>query len=110
LTIAYNLPPFVAIVCPVGPLGLRGIHFGILAILNRLQIPGKPIASFRLHERQAHALFRLQLLYVYVCRAESGGRLFNVAANRILACCVFMTLLMVLSEQSGQGFRSLTWR
>lgn len=43
-------------------------------------------------------VYKYQLLYVYVNRAESGGRLFNVAVNRILACCVFMTLLMVLSE------------
>lgn len=42
-------------------------------------------------------IYKYQLLYVYVSRAESGGRLYNVVANRILACGVFMQLLMILT-------------
>lgn len=43
-------------------------------------------------------VYKYQLLYVYVSRAESGGRMWNVYVNRLIACCVLMQLLMVLSE------------
>ncbi len=46
-----------------------------------------------------------QLLYVYISRTESGGRLFNVAANRVIACAVFMQLIMILSESKETGRR-----
>ncbi|WVR08713.1 hypothetical protein IAU60_005771 [Kwoniella sp. DSM 27419] len=42
-------------------------------------------------------VYKYQLLYVYVSRAESGGRMWNVYCNRLLACCVLMQLLMVLT-------------
>ncbi len=44
-----------------------------------------------------HAQYKYQLLYVYISRAESGGRMWNVYVNRLLACCVLMQLLMILS-------------
>ena len=44
--------------------------------------------------------YKYQLLYVYVSRAESGGRMWNVYVNRLLACCVLMQLLMILSRPS----------
>ncbi|GHJ86379.1 hypothetical protein NliqN6_2781 [Naganishia liquefaciens] len=43
------------------------------------------------------AIYKYQLLYVYVSRAESGGRLFNVFINRLIACAIFMQLLMLLT-------------
>ncbi|KAJ9100894.1 hypothetical protein QFC20_005383 [Naganishia adeliensis] len=42
-------------------------------------------------------IYKYQLLYVYVSRAESGGRLYNVFINRLLACAIFMQLLMILT-------------
>ncbi|WVQ86148.1 hypothetical protein IAT38_008316 [Cryptococcus sp. DSM 104549] len=42
-------------------------------------------------------VYKYQLLYVYISRAESGGRMWNVYVNRLLACCVLMQLLMVLT-------------
>ncbi|OCF35877.1 hypothetical protein I316_02370 [Kwoniella heveanensis BCC8398] len=42
-------------------------------------------------------VYKYQLLYVYISRAESGGRMWNVYCNRLLACCVLMQLLMVLT-------------
>jgi hypothetical protein len=43
-------------------------------------------------------VYKYQLLYVYISRAESGGRMWNVYVNRLIACAVLMQLLMVLSE------------
>lgn len=45
-------------------------------------------------------VYKYQLLYVYVSRAESGGRMWNVYVNRLIACAVLMQLLMVLSKYS----------
>ncbi|OWZ50389.1 hypothetical protein C368_06530 [Cryptococcus neoformans 125.91] len=42
-------------------------------------------------------VYKYQLLYVYISRAESGGRMWNVYVNRLLACCVLMQLLMILT-------------
>ena len=42
--------------------------------------------------------YKYQLLYVYVSRAESGGRMWNVYCNRLISCAFLMQLLMVLSE------------
>ncbi|ORX40793.1 hypothetical protein BD324DRAFT_575027 [Kockovaella imperatae] len=43
------------------------------------------------------AVYKYQLLYVWISRAESGGRMWNVYVNRLLACCVLMQLLMILT-------------
>ncbi|KAK4687006.1 calcium permeable stress-gated cation channel, partial [Tremellales sp. Uapishka_1] len=42
-------------------------------------------------------VYKYQLLYVFVSRAESGGRMWNVYVNRLLWCTVFMQLLMMLT-------------
>ncbi|WWC98281.1 hypothetical protein V866_005172 [Kwoniella sp. B9012] len=42
-------------------------------------------------------VYKYQLLYVYISRAESGGRMWNVYVNRLLACCILMQLLMALT-------------
>ncbi len=51
--------------------------------------------------------YKYQLLYVYVSRAESGGRMWNVYCNRLIACCILMQLLMILSESYASLARSL---
>ncbi|KAJ9101756.1 hypothetical protein QFC21_003095 [Naganishia friedmannii] len=43
------------------------------------------------------AIYKYQLLYVYVSRVESGGKLYNVFINRLIACAIFMQLLMILT-------------
>jgi len=45
-------------------------------------------------------VYKYQLLYVYISRAESGGRMWNVYVNRLIACAVLMQLLMVLSKST----------
>lgn len=42
-------------------------------------------------------VYKYQLLYVYVSRAESGGRMWNVYCNRLLWGVLLMQLLMVLT-------------
>ncbi|KAL7420784.1 hypothetical protein Q5752_004736 [Cryptotrichosporon argae] len=42
-------------------------------------------------------VYKYQLLYVYMSRAESGGRMWNVYVNRLLTCVVLMQLLEVLT-------------
>ncbi|XP_006461255.1 hypothetical protein AGABI2DRAFT_48387, partial [Agaricus bisporus var. bisporus H97] len=42
-------------------------------------------------------VYKYQLMFVYVSKVESGGRIWNVVINRLLACVVLMQLLMILS-------------
>ncbi|KAF9451505.1 DUF221-domain-containing protein [Macrolepiota fuliginosa MF-IS2] len=42
-------------------------------------------------------VFKYQLMYIFVTQAETGGRLWNVVINRLLACAIFMQLLMILT-------------
>lgn len=42
--------------------------------------------------------YKYQLLFVYVTKAESGGRMWNVYVNRLFVSCILMQLLMVLSK------------
>ncbi|WVN89065.1 uncharacterized protein L203_104281 [Cryptococcus depauperatus CBS 7841] len=42
-------------------------------------------------------VYKYQLLYVYISHGESGGRMWNVYCNRLLACCVLMQLLIALT-------------
>ncbi|PWN43269.1 DUF221-domain-containing protein [Ceraceosorus guamensis] len=45
----------------------------------------------------ASIVFKYQLIYVYRTKSESGGRLWRVIVNRILACIVFMQLILALA-------------
>lgn len=47
--------------------------------------------------------YKYQLLYVNDTLAETGGRMWNVYMNRVLACCVIMQLLIILSELWGRS-------
>ncbi|GMK57068.1 hypothetical protein CspeluHIS016_0309080 [Cutaneotrichosporon spelunceum] len=42
-------------------------------------------------------VYKYQLLYVYVTKAESGGRMWNVYINRLYCGVILMQLLMVLT-------------
>ncbi len=45
--------------------------------------------------------YKYQLLYVYITKAESGGRQWNVYVNRLYVGVVLMQLLMVLSKSTS---------
>ncbi|KLT38381.1 DUF221-domain-containing protein [Cutaneotrichosporon oleaginosum] len=42
-------------------------------------------------------VYKYQLLYVYITKAESGGRMWNVYVNRLYVGVILMQLLMVLT-------------
>ncbi|KAJ7772127.1 hypothetical protein DFH07DRAFT_216960 [Mycena maculata] len=52
---------------------------------------------------------KYQLMFVYVTKVESGGRLWNVVINRLLFTVVLMQLLMALTIGLQYGFKSFTW-
>ncbi|KAK7057559.1 DUF221-domain-containing protein [Favolaschia claudopus] len=52
---------------------------------------------------------KYQLMFVYITRVETGGRLWNIVINRLLFTVVFMQLLMTLTIGLQYGFRSFTW-
>ncbi|KZT39324.1 DUF221-domain-containing protein [Sistotremastrum suecicum HHB10207 ss-3] len=52
---------------------------------------------------------KYQMMFVYVTKVESGGRLWNVVVNRLLASVIFMQLLMVLTIGLQLGFRTFLW-
>ncbi|KIY50261.1 DUF221-domain-containing protein [Fistulina hepatica ATCC 64428] len=54
-------------------------------------------------------VYKYQLMFVYVSKVESGGRLWNVVINRLLISVVLMQALMVLTIGIQLGFKSLLW-
>ncbi|KAG6850847.1 hypothetical protein H0H93_007465 [Arthromyces matolae] len=54
-------------------------------------------------------VYKYQLMFVFVSKVESGGRLWNVAINRLLFSAILMQLLMVLTIGLQYRFKSLEW-
>lgn len=54
-------------------------------------------------------VYKYQLMFVYVSKVESGGRVWNVVVNRLLFCVVLMQCLMILTIGLQKGFRTLLW-
>ncbi|KAF8653274.1 hypothetical protein AX16_003976 [Volvariella volvacea WC 439] len=54
-------------------------------------------------------LYKYQLMFVFVTRVETGGRLWNVVINRLLFCLAMMQVLMILTIGLQYKFRSLQW-
>ncbi|OCH90575.1 DUF221-domain-containing protein [Obba rivulosa] len=54
-------------------------------------------------------VYKYQLMFVYVSRVETGGRIWNVIINRLLISLMLMQAIMVLTIGLQYGFRSLYW-
>ncbi|KAL5504690.1 hypothetical protein ACEPAH_7353 [Sanghuangporus vaninii] len=54
-------------------------------------------------------VYKYQLMFVYVTKVESGGRLWNVVINRLLWTVVFMQTFMVLTIGLQEGWKSFQW-
>ncbi|KAH8828425.1 DUF221-domain-containing protein [Flagelloscypha sp. PMI_526] len=56
-------------------------------------------------------VYKYQLMFVYVSRVESGGRMWNMVINRLLFSVVLMQLIMVLTIGLGFGrnFKTFEW-
>ncbi|KAG6857190.1 hypothetical protein H0H87_008255 [Tephrocybe sp. NHM501043] len=54
-------------------------------------------------------VYKYQLMFVFVSKVESGGRLWNVVVNRLLFSALLMQLLMVLTIGLQYRFKSLQW-
>lgn len=54
-------------------------------------------------------VYKYQLMFVFVSRVESGGRLWNVVINRLLVGIVLMQALMCLTIGLQLGFRTFYW-
>jgi hypothetical protein len=54
-------------------------------------------------------VYKYQLMFVFVSKVETGGRLWNVVVNRLLFCVVMMQCLMVLTIGLQYGWRSFAW-
>ncbi|QRV98162.1 hypothetical protein RhiJN_26181 [Ceratobasidium sp. AG-Ba] len=54
-------------------------------------------------------VYKYQLMFVFVSKVESGGRLWNVVMNRMLASVIMMNLLMTLTIGLQRGWRSYIW-
>ncbi|KAJ7647702.1 hypothetical protein FB45DRAFT_734225 [Roridomyces roridus] len=52
---------------------------------------------------------KYQLMFVYITKVESGGRLWNVVVNRLLFTVVLMQLLMALTIGLQYGWKTFTW-
>ncbi|KAJ7686512.1 hypothetical protein B0H17DRAFT_1204191 [Mycena rosella] len=52
---------------------------------------------------------KYQLMFVFITKVESGGRLWNVVINRLLFTVVLMQLLMTLTIGLQYGWKSFTW-
>ncbi|KAF5348705.1 hypothetical protein D9758_006773 [Tetrapyrgos nigripes] len=54
-------------------------------------------------------VYKYQLMFVFITKVESGGRLWNVVINRLLFSVVLMQALMLLTIGLQYGFKSFTW-
>ena len=54
-------------------------------------------------------VYKYQLMFVFVSRVETGGRLWNVVINRLLFGIVLMQALMLLTIGLQLGFRTFYW-
>ncbi|KAF5393209.1 hypothetical protein D9757_000515 [Collybiopsis confluens] len=54
-------------------------------------------------------VYKYQLMFVYISKVETGGRLWNVVINRLLFVVVLMQALMVLTIGLQLGFKSFYW-
>ncbi|KAK0212532.1 hypothetical protein DFS33DRAFT_1390912, partial [Desarmillaria ectypa] len=52
---------------------------------------------------------KYQLMYVYITKVETGGRLWNVVINRLLFSVVMMQALLVLTIGLQYKFKSFQW-
>lgn len=54
-------------------------------------------------------VYKYQLMFVFITKVETGGRLWNVVINRLLFCVLLMQALMILTIGLQYGFKSLQW-
>jgi hypothetical protein len=54
-------------------------------------------------------VYKYQLMFVFVSRVETGGRLWNVVINRLLFGVILMQTLMLLTIGLQLGFRTFYW-
>ncbi|KDQ55248.1 hypothetical protein JAAARDRAFT_134456 [Jaapia argillacea MUCL 33604] len=54
-------------------------------------------------------VYKYQLMFVFVSKVETGGRLWNPVINRLLASCVLMQLLMTLTMGLQMGWGTYHW-
>lgn len=54
-------------------------------------------------------VYKYQLMFVFITKVESGGRLWNMIINRLLLSVILMQLLMALTIGLQYGFKSFMW-
>ncbi|KAF8270502.1 DUF221-domain-containing protein [Lactarius quietus] len=54
-------------------------------------------------------VYKYQLMFCYVSRVETGGRLWNPIINRLLVSVMLMQVLMLLTMGLQYGWRSFAW-
>ncbi|OBZ69734.1 hypothetical protein A0H81_10261 [Grifola frondosa] len=54
-------------------------------------------------------VYKYQLMFVFVSKVESGGRLWNVVINRLLVGMLLMQAIMILTIGLQYTFKSLYW-
>ncbi|EIM85025.1 DUF221-domain-containing protein [Stereum hirsutum FP-91666 SS1] len=54
-------------------------------------------------------VYKYQLMFVFVSKVETGGRMWNAVVNRMLVSLMLMHALMVLTIGLQYGWRSFAW-
>ncbi|EIW54410.1 DUF221-domain-containing protein [Trametes versicolor FP-101664 SS1] len=54
-------------------------------------------------------VYKYQLMFVFVSKTETGGRMWNVVINRLLAGVILMQCIMLLTTGLGFGFKTFKW-
>ncbi|TFY53935.1 hypothetical protein EVG20_g9911, partial [Dentipellis fragilis] len=54
-------------------------------------------------------VYKYQLMFVFISKVETGGRMWNPAVNRILISTMLMQALMVLTIGLQYGWKSFAW-
>ncbi|KAL7277755.1 hypothetical protein ACG7TL_008697 [Trametes sanguinea] len=54
-------------------------------------------------------VYKYQLMFVFVSKTETGGRMWNVVVNRLLAGVILMQCIMLLTTGLAFGFSTFKW-
>ncbi|KAI8968836.1 DUF221-domain-containing protein [Trametes punicea] len=54
-------------------------------------------------------VYKYQLMFVFVSKTETGGRMWNVVVNRLLAGVILMHCIMLLTTGLAFGFGTFKW-
>ncbi|KAG8949222.1 hypothetical protein FRC03_000411, partial [Tulasnella sp. 419] len=84
------------------------LFMGAIALIYAPLAPLVPLAAAVVFWVSG-VVYKYQLMFVFISKVESGGRLWNVVMNRLMAALLFMHALMTLTIGLQTGWTTYKW-